>query len=182
MPRGYHQKNNLTNRLAWGYCPLMPRKKVHDPDWLYPHQTREQVENLRVYFELHLPNRIRSWKQQKDTDTHALARVDNKWGSGEPWASVPPHFRPKVQAWFEMMLRRVKHERGCVSPGKIRSLRMNAAYFGRYVLTGKRRANKSAYDRMKRNWLKYKAWETQQQRTAFVKRQGPMPRKVLDFA
>ncbi len=155
----------------------MPRKA--DPAWTYPHLSREKVENLRVYFEMHLPNRINGWK---GVDTHVFPKIKGKRGSGEPWASVPPHFRPKVEAWFQMMLARTKRERGFVSPGKVRSLRMNAANFGRYVLTGKRRANKSVYDRMKRQWLRYKEWETQQQRAALVASRGPMPHKVLEVA
>jgi hypothetical protein len=182
MAEAYHHKKPLTMPNDLPHHALMSRKKFDDPTWLYPHATRVQIENLRIYFELHLPNRIRSWHQQTCKDTHALPRIKENWGSGEPWASVPPHFRARVDAWFHMMIARVKRERGTITPGKIRSLRMNAAYYGRYVLTGKRRANKSAYDRMKRKWLQYKEWEAQQQRRELVASRGPMPRKVLECA
>lgn len=161
------------------YLPLMPRTKKKDPTWLYPHATREQIENLRVYFEMHLPNRIRNWNG--GIDTHALSAIARKQAAGQPWASVPPHFRTRVEAWFQMMLAKTKRERGFVSPGKVRSLRMNAACFGRYILTGKRRSNKAEYDRNKRKWLQFKEWEAQQQRSAFVASRGPMPNRRLEI-
>lgn len=154
---------------------MAPRKK--DPTWLYPYMSRERVENLRIYFELHLPNRVRNWNT--GPDTHALPREMYK---KTPWASVAPHFRPNVQRWFDMMVERTKKQRGSISPGKIRSLRMNAANFGRNILTGRRRENHKQYTRMKNQWLRYKAWEAEQQRKEFVAKQGPLPHKILEVA
>ena len=182
MAEAYHHKKPLTMPNDLPYRVPMARKKVADPTWLYPHKSRLYIENLRVYFELHLPNRIRNWDQQTPHDTHALPRIGKHWGTGEPWASVPPHFRPKVEAWFQMMIARVKKERGSITPGKIRSLRMNAANFGRNVLSGRRRENHRQYNRMKKQWLMYKEWEAQQQRRELVASRGPMPRKVLECA
>ena len=152
----------------------MRRKK--DPTWTYPYQSREKVENLRIYFELHLPNRVRSWKD--NPNTHALPPGRKV---KIPWESVPPHFRPNVEAWFQMMVARVKKERGFITPGKLRSLRMNAANFGRQILTGRRRQNHAQYTRMKNQWLRYKAWEAQQQRRELVESRGPMPHKFLEL-
>ena len=153
----------------------MPPKKVNsDPDWHYPFATRLEIENLRVYFS-HFATAPRGWKEHKFT--HALPRTNEP---RERWASVPPHFRPQVEAWFQMMLKKTKRERGVVTPGKLRSLRMNAACFGRYVLTGKRRVNKSAYDRRKKAWLRYQEWATAEERKEMLARH-PMPRKVLEI-
>jgi len=159
--------------------PLNSKRK--DPDWKYPFQTRLQIENLRIYFS-HFATRIRSWDQQKDTDTHALRRIKGKWGTGEPWASVPPQHRTRVEAWFNKKLAELKAKRITPTPGKIRSLRMNAANYGRYVLTGKRRANKAHYDLRKRKWLRYLSWKAAEERKELLARRGPSPSKVLEIS
>lgn len=156
-------------------------KKNADPSWTYPYQTRQQIENLRIYFELHLPNRIRSWKQQTDVDTHAMPRINGKWGTGIPWESVPPHFRPEVERWFQMMLKRTKAQRGTLTAGKIRSLRMNAANYGRNVLTMKRNANRVWYERRKKQWLQYKEWVAERENIAARIARGPAPNRRLEI-
>lgn len=151
---------------------MKPLRKVKlkpkDPDWTFPYATRACLERIREYFEgfqkgLH----PQGWRLNKNT--HALKKSD-----GTPFASVLPHLRPKVIAWFEMMLARERAKKiaGWPSPGKVRSLRMNAAHFGRNVLTGRRRANKSVYDRRKRIWLAFQEWENRKQ---FVDREVERP-------
>ena len=159
----------------------MPQwKKKKDPDWHYPYATRLQIENLRVYFS-HFATRIRGWQQQKDTDTHALRRVKGKWGTGIPFESVPPQHRPKVEAWFNRKLAELKARGITPSAGKIRSLRMNAAMFGRHVLTGHRSIDRLQYERRKKKWLRYLSWKAAEERKELLARRGPNPSKVLEI-
>jgi hypothetical protein len=155
--------------------------KPKDPEWTYPYATRRQIENLRIYFS-HFATRIRGWHQQKDTDTHALPRVKNKWGTGIPFESVPPQHRARVEAWFNRKLAEIKAQGITPSPGKIRSLRMNAANFGRHVLTGHRRIDRAQYEMRKRKWLRYLSWKAAEERKELLARRGPNPSKVLEIS
>ncbi len=75
------------------------------------------------------------------------------------WPTVPEKHRPRVDAWFWMKVAEVKRRNGGkISPAKYSSLRGNAINFGVYVLTGKRRANRSDYERKKRIYLAYQEW------------------------
>jgi len=183
----------MTGRLpfsCWGlqcltgleYLAFVPRQmKKKDPEWRYPYASRLQIENLRIYFS-HFATRIRSWDQQKDTDTHALRRIKGKWGTGEPWASVPPQHRARVEAWFNKKLAELKARGIKPTAGKIRSLRMNAAMYGRHVLTGHRRIDKLHYEMRKRKWLRYLSWKAAEERTELLERRGPNPSKVLEIS
>lgn len=159
----------------------MPPSKKADPTWRYPHATRLQIDNLRVYFS-HFATRIRGWHQQTDADTHVFPLINGKRGTGIPWESVPPQHRARVEAWFNKKLAELKLKGITPTPGKIRSLRMNATVYGRYVLTGKRRADKSQYDRRKREWLRYLSWKAAEERKELLALRGPNPRKVLQIA
>lgn len=158
----------------------MPPRKKPDPDWKYPHATRLEIENLRVYFShFSRPNRIVGWKDQKDTDTHALPRINGKWGTGIPWESVLPQHRAKVDAWFNNKLAEL-HAKGITpSPGKIRSLRMNAAMYGRHILTFKHLGLRAGYRQRKRKWLRYLNWKAAEERKELLAARGPNPSKVL---
>jgi hypothetical protein len=159
----------------------MPPRKQDDPTWTYPFASRLEIENLRVYFS-HFATRIRSWKQQKDTDTHALPKINGAWGGREPWASVPPQHRARVEAWFNHKLAELRAKGITPTPGKIRSLRMNAAMYGRYVLTGKRRMNRVHYEMRKRKWLRYLSWKAAEERKELLAGRGPNESKVLPIA
>lgn len=165
------------------YRPLMLLySKRKDPTWRYPYATRLEIENLRIYFS-HFATRIRSWKQQKDTDTHALPRgKGGKWGTGEPWASVRPDLRPKVEAWFNRKLAEIQARGITPTPGKIRSLRMNAANYGRHVLTYHRAADRMHYQVRKKKWLRYLSWKAAEERKELLANRGKNPSKVLEIS
>ena len=157
------------------------RKENPDPTWTYPYATRLEIENLQVYFS-HFATRIRGWHQQKDTDTHALPRVKGAWGSKIPWESVPPQHRARVEEWFNKKLAELKAKGITPSPGKIRSLRMNAANYGRHVLTGHRMADRTAYEIRKKKWLRYLEWKAAEERKEFLAKRTKSPSKVLEVA
>jgi len=132
-----------------------------DPDWTFPYAKRETMEKILVYFE-NLPNRKEGWKENKHT--RALPQAEaKKLRETTRWPSVPPQHRQRVEDWFQMMLARVRQERGEVTPGKLQSLRMNAANYGRYILTGKRTRNYVMYARRKRLLLAYREWQRQEE-------------------
>jgi hypothetical protein len=123
-----------------------------DPDWTFPYAKRSTMEKILIYFE-NLPYRKEGWKGGLRT---APKFPDSE---GTRWPTVPPQHRQKVEDWFQMMLARTKRERGEVTQHKLRSLMGNAANYGRYVLTGKRRANHGAYARRKRLLEAYREWQ-----------------------
>lgn len=137
---------------------MKPLRKVKadpkDPTWLFPYATRKTLEKIRDYFEgFQTGGHPRGWKQLGHKAIIAAPKVQ--------WESVPPKYRAEVNRWFKMKLNQLK-QIGPVSPGKIASLRMNASYYGRHVLTGKRRSNRGKYERKKRIWLSFQDWEKQQ--------------------
>ena len=125
-----------------------------DPSWTFPYCTRATLEKIRDYFEgFRTGGHPRGWHQRRHKSVIKNPKVQ--------WESVPPKFRAEVQRWFNMKLNQLK-QLGPVSPGKIASLRMNATYYGRHVLTGKRKANHRHYTRRKRIWLLFQEWEKKQ--------------------
>lgn len=153
----------------------MPPKKIADPGWTYPHATRLQIENLRIYFS-HFATRVEGWG--KGIKTHALPQKETR---GIPWASVPPQHRAKVEEWFNRKIAELKARGVTPSAGKIRSLRMNASNYGRYVLTGHRRGNRSQYEMKKKKWLRYLEWKAAEDRKELLRARGPEERKVLEI-
>jgi hypothetical protein len=128
-----------------------------DPDWKFPYASRNAVENARHYFEsFQTGGHPAGWHQLRHYAVIKKPKV--------PFESVPEKFRAKAKAWFEMKLREefAKKIPGWPTVGKIRSLRMNATYYGRILLTGKRRANRSVYEKRKKIWLAYQEWEKRQ--------------------
>ena len=137
---------------------MKPLRKVKpnpgDPTWTFPYARRETLEKIRDYFEgFRTGGHPRGWHQRRHKRVIANPKVQ--------WESVPPKFRAEVQRWFNMKLNQLK-QLGPVTPGKIASLRMNATYYGRHVLTGKRRRNRSAYERRKQIWIAFQEWEKKQ--------------------
>ena len=147
-----------------------------DPTWDFPFASRERIEKIRAYFtSFETGERKRGFHNVRHKAVIPEAKT--------PWASVPAHFRAQVDAWFRMKvaLERAKRIRGWPTRWKIQSLRMNAAYFGRHVLTGKRYANHGHYAWMKQVWLAYKDWEARKQ---YVAREISRPHtssKLLDI-
>ncbi len=123
-----------------------------DPDWQFPYASRERMAKIRAYF-LALPHRARSWT----TQNRKSILNDKERATLEPWAQVPVKHRDRVEKWFNMKVAQLPPHRRTVA--KIRSLRGNAINYGRHVLTGHRRANKSQYDRNKRLWLTFQEWQ-----------------------
>jgi hypothetical protein len=142
-----------------------------DPDWTFPYCTRKTLERIREYFEsFKIPGaHPHGWREQTRRQTHALEKSD-----GTPWSSVAPHFRERVEKWFQMKVAQEKAKGipGWPTPGKIRSLRMNAAYFGRHILTFKRLRWAGHYTRRKRIWLLYQEWMSKKE---FVEREVSRP-------
>lgn len=156
----------------------MPRRR-HAPDvtWLYPHASREEIAELKTFFD-HFATRPRNWHDQTRKETHAVTLVNK---DRIPWFSVPEQFRPRVQAWFDMKVNQVIREKGSITPGKIRSLRMNACHFGRNVLTHRTWALRRAYLKKRAKWLQYQEWLCQQEIQQLHKAE-PMPRRYLGVA
>jgi hypothetical protein len=142
---------------------MKPLRKVKpnpaDPDWTFPYAKRERMMAICNYFEnIRFTRKLTQMGISKNT--HALPRsLAKKLRKKTAWPSVPAQFRTKVDDWFHKKLAQIKAERGYLTPGKIRSLRMNAAYYGRHVLTGRRRANRGRYEMDKRLYLTFLEWE-----------------------
>lgn len=125
-----------------------------DPDWTFPYARRATMEKILVYFENIKVDKT-SWSVNKHT--HALpAKVAAELRKTTRWPSVEPKYRQKVEDWFQMKLAQAKKERGELTAGKIRSLRMNAAVYGRFILTGKRRGDHGRYAQNKRLLFAYR--------------------------
>ena len=140
--------------------PLRPvRANPKDPEWKFPYASRERIDTLRQYF-AHFATRLEGWHQ--NPRTHALHPKDRH--PEIPWYSVPEQHRAKVQAWFDFKIAELKAKNITITAGKLQSLRMNAANYGRYVLTGKRRANHAVYARHKRIWFAYLEWSAERDR------------------
>lgn len=137
---------------------VKPLRKVNadpkDPDWKFPYATRGTLEKIRDYFEsFQTGGHPQGWKQLRHERIIKAPKI--------PWESVPPKYRAEVDRWFKMKLNQAR-QNGPVSAGKIRSLKMNATYYGRHVLTGKRSMNRLNYELRKRIWLEFQQWEKQQ--------------------
>jgi hypothetical protein len=130
-----------------------------DPGWTFPHATREDIDYLRQYF-AKFATRLEGWRQNKQT--HALPLKDRR--PDIPWYSVPEKHRETVELWFQRKLAEWKTSGRPLTAGKLQSLRMNATNYGRYVLTGKRRANRGEYEKNKRVWLEFLSWQAKQDR------------------
>ncbi len=151
---------------------MKPLKKIepdpNDPLWTFPYADRATMNRIVWYFEVHLPNRKEGWIQ--NPKTHALTRAEKKAAGNTRWPSVPARNRVRVEEWFQMMLARVKRERGVVTPGKLQSLRMNAANYGRNVLMSTKRClNRAQYNKDKRLYLAYQEYLTKEIRKALPK-------------
>jgi hypothetical protein len=122
-----------------------------DPTWTFPYCTRATLEKIRDYFEsFQTGGHPRGWAQLRHKRLIPNAKI--------PWESVDPKYRAEVDRWFKMKLNQAK-QAGTLTPGKIASLRMNATFYGRHVLTGKRRGNYGRYARKKRIWIAFQEWE-----------------------
>jgi hypothetical protein len=130
-----------------------------DPAWTFPYASRKEIERIVHYFEVHLPNRVDSWASFKGKRHFALPRKEHEQlRKITRWPSVPEKYRQQTEDWFQKKLKQCIEERGFVTPAKLRSMKMNAANFGRNVLTKKRMWNKIRYDRDKAIYLAYKEW------------------------
>jgi len=147
-----------------------------DPSWKFPHASREQIDELRQYF-AHFATRLEGWKQ--NPRTHALPAKDRR--PDIPWFSVPEQHRAECQRWFEMKIAELKASGRRITSGKIQSLRMNATNYGRYVLTGKRRANRGHYERRKRIWLTFLEWQAKHDRKEIEISRPHTSSKVLEL-
>ena len=147
-----------------------------DSGWKFPYASRERIDSLRQYF-AHFATRLEGWKQQPRT--HALPAKDRR--PDIPWFSVPEQHREKVNDWFLRKLEEWKRSGRPLTAGKIQSLRMNAANYGRYVLTRKRAANRMVYERNKRIWLEFLNWQERQDRKEVELSRPLKPSKVLEL-
>jgi hypothetical protein len=141
-----------------------------DPTWAFPFATRQRINKLRWYFTEYLPHRQKHWKCNKvlDWKTSLELRKYTKW------PSVPEEHRERVEVWFQRKVKEVVDRDGFITDGKFRSLKMNAANFGRSILTRKREANRFLYKLDKRVWLAYVEWEESE-------RQRNLPRTPSRF-
>jgi len=146
-----------------------------DPSWKFPYATREQIDELRQYF-AHFATRLEGWKE--NPRTHALPLKERR--PDIPWFSVPEKFRPQVEDWFQRKLTELKARGVPITRGKIQSLRMNAANFGRQVLTRNRARNKGMYERKKRLWLAYLHWSAAHDRKEIEIAKAYTPSKQLE--
>jgi hypothetical protein len=154
--------------------PVKPNPK--DPEWKFLYASRERIDALRQYF-AHFATRLEGWHQ--NPRTHALHPKDRH--PEIPWYQVQERYRPQVEAWFQKKLAECKAQGRPLTAGKIQSLRMNAANFGRYVLTGKRRGNQSYYARNKRIWFAYLEWSAEQDRRGIEIAKDFTPSKRLEL-
>jgi hypothetical protein len=155
------------------------RPNPRDPTWEFPYASRERIEKIRAYFTGFETGEHKRGFHNIRHRSVLPPEVCRK----TPWASVAPHFRAQVDSWFRMKVaqERAKKIRGWPTRWKVQSLRMNAAYFGRQVLTRKRYANHGRYARMKRIWLAYKDWEARKQYVAREISRPQTARKLLDI-
>jgi hypothetical protein len=151
------------------------KRDPKDPDWKFPYASREYIDYLRQYFAA-FATRNKDWHD--NPHTHVLPPKERR--PDIPWYTVPEQHREKVEIWFQRKLAEWKASGRPLTRGKLQSLRMNATVFGRYILTGKRRANHARYDRHKRVWLTYLSWEAQQDRREVELSRPFAARKVLD--
>lgn len=147
-----------------------------DPAWKFPYATRENIDYLRQYF-AKFATRLEGWRQ--NPKTHALPAKERR--PDIPWFSVPPQHREAVEIWFQRKLAEWKQSGRPLTAGKLQSLRMNAANYGRYVLTGKRRGNRSAYERNKRIWLEFLSWQAKQDRKELEASRPRTASKVIEL-
>jgi hypothetical protein len=158
---------------------VKPLKEVKanpdDPSWTFPYATRETIDELRQYFAA-FATRLEGWKMKRHTSVIPPKERD----PSIPWQSVPPQHRAKVQEWFENKLKECK-AKGALTQGKINSLRMNAANFGRHILTRNRARNKAAYLKKKRLWLTWLEWDAQHQRKEIEIAKPFTPSKQLEI-
>lgn len=152
-----------------------------DPTWTFPYASRKHIERLRHRFLVEIGNRPPTSTQLwRKAHTPVLSQkiAQQRRKNGIEWPSVPRRFRRQVNDWFNRKVNEWIIEHGSITRGKKDSLRMNAAYYGRWVLTGKRRMNKSKYDQDKRMWFFYRDWEKSQE----LKNLPKTPSKILDVA
>lgn len=133
------------------------------------------MAKIRAYF-LALPTRAKSWTQYRAK--HVLSVKERE--RLEPWAQVPVQHRDRVVAWFNMKVAQLPAHRR--TAGKIRSLRGNAVFYGRWVLTGKRRMNRMHYEANKRIWLAFQEWTAKEIAREQRESLPPTARKLLEVA
>jgi hypothetical protein len=159
--------------------PCKVKPDPNDPTWTYPYATRARIESLAKYMS-EFGKRSTNWHMQgkRKESTRVLP---NKRKNKIPFESVPPHLRFRAEQWFN---RKVAEEQtkgilGWPSPGKIRSLRMNACNAGRHMWNGEYYTRYRHYLKKKKAWLMYLEWKAKQERQDFSQ---PMPHKVLECA
>jgi len=133
------------------------------------------MAKIRAYF-LALPTRPKNWTQYKAKTVLTVKERERL----EPWAQVPVQHRDRVVAWFNMKVAQLPAHRR--TPGKIRSLRGNAVFYGRWVLTRKRSANKRKYEMDKRIWIAFQDWEAKEIAREQRESLPPTARKLLEVA
>jgi hypothetical protein len=161
----------------------LPRKvkpNPKDPDWVYPYASRQRIENLTKYF-MAFGKKPRDWHTQTGKQTHVFDK--NRWRREAiiPFESVPPWLRHRAEQWFNRKIAECKAEGrpNWPSPGKIRSLRMNACHVGRNLWTRKNFASFVLYRKNKKAWLLWLEWNAKNERR---ESQEPMPHRVLEVA
>lgn len=150
----------LTSGTGTAYTPsIVPRPYVNrgqDPTWTYPYASRERIASVESYFRrVSHPLNNRGWNVCTPSRTFSTNhKVTVKW------ESVRPDLRPKVQAWYDKTLARYKAEGRELTPGLLRSLRCNAARYGKFVLTGRYASERWTYLKnlvAMRQWVRWNA-------------------------
>src|SRR6516165_12199898 len=114
----------------------------NDPTWTFPYATRKYVEKLRRYFLKEIIPAGQLWRSKANPVLPKKVSLAMR-KRGIQWPSVPRRFRKQVNDWYIKKLNEWIAEHGSITRAKDQSLKMNAACYGRYVLTGKRLANRT---------------------------------------
>lgn len=153
----------------------MPQE--HDPEWIYPHATREEIQELERYFRDLAINPRKNWRTKPQT--HALERSAAK--PGEWWPSVPPHLKQRTQDWFNAKVTKTIAERGSITEGKRRSLRALAARQARDVWSGDFLRRRAQHNGKKLRWNRYLNWLAERQREEIKRNTPPTRSRVLEI-
>lgn len=169
----------LCGILAFVNGPRRIKPDPNDPEWKFPYATREYIVNLAQYMS-EFGKRPTNWHMQQKIGQRTHVLSENRKNM-IPFESVPPYLRFRAEQWFNRKIAECKAEGrpNWPSPGKIRSLRMNACNAGRHMWNGEYYLRYSNYQSKKKMWLRWLDWKAQQERR---EAQEPMPHRVLEGA
>jgi hypothetical protein len=120
---------------------IIKPKKEDGPDWKFPYAHRAYIEKLREYFRT--APKSGGFRCQTRAQTHVLSNKESlriRREEGTNWPSVPPEHRAQAEFHFHRRVAEKTREQGYITPGQVRSIRMNVVRFARWVLP---RAGKS---------------------------------------